>query len=352
MRLSLRSDILAVRYHNLVKLRADDFVLTFDVDSNALSHIGDTFDLADIAGPDWQELRTHLKTLNWLVLPHSPALLGTEKLSSVIEDVARGMATRPPKITLTADEALVIPDTVDDTDARRALRFFVGRLDWFRLKCYASLFNLPPGELQIWGDIPTDLLICDLLTLIADGIGPEPCTFRLSGCKWVATSGTGPGSLPPPRLVMEHAGDRLSAVEVAPTSTQRLLDLPGLELWMVTGQFALPNLRFTALPTDASGVPRWCVGTDSDRHTAGLKAVGEGVERFCLGNFAVAELFEATADSLGSRWLHPEAVANYSSSQRDRLGLKYFDESSVEWPRPIGPDVAPSSISFLPLYWM
>ena len=245
----------------------------------------------------------------------------------------------------------MIPESLSDASARAALRFFMSRLDWFRLKCYATMLHLAPQAIQIWGDTPSPPLVHRLLTLVADDAASSAHTWQLRDDTWARTSWDQPGSIPPPQPVTAHAGDRLSAVELERADIQTLLSPPDPVVWMATGQYALPNLKFASL-ADAGGVPRWCVGTDHDERTAGLKAVGEGVERFALGDFSVAELEHRSANSLEGDWLHPGLVAAYAPQQRVRLGLESFDTDAPEWwvrgDGPQGPAWLPAALVFCP----
>lgn len=350
MRLSLRSDVLVVRHRAGVTLRASDTTLRFSVADSATSTSQEWLDLADLAGADWRELRTHLQALNWLA-PTSRALpAGTASLVTVVRNLARDANMSPSGVVLTADEALAIPSSPDSGSGRVALRFFLSRLDWFRLKCYGSMLHLPPSELQLWGDVPAAPLVDDLRAVVEKCIGELPRSFQLRDGQWLPTSSARPGSLPSPDIKGEECGDRLTAVALNPSNILPVLAQP--QVWMATGEFALPNLSFTTHPSAPGGVPRWCVGTSPDRDTARLKAVGEGVERFCLGDFTVADLLTAPAESLEGKWLCPTTVVAYSSSQKARLGLTDFDEGAPEWwvrgEGPVGPTWLPAALVYCP----
>src|SRR5665213_3202089 len=349
--LSLRSDIMVTRYLDLVALRRGDTSIRFGVFPQKVNR-QETTNLCTLAGPDWRELEMELAELDWLAPPQPPLPELAISLFSALRSLAANEADLAGKVVLIANEALALPTSSQLEDWRQAMRFFLSRMDWYRLNCYSGLIQDVQIDLQIWGDLPSEAHVNRIVDLAVSDKESLPKVYQLVNGEWSSTSQGAPGEVPLSELSDRRQGDRLSIVEVVPDNVVSILNHERLQLWMATGQFALPNLRFGHPPIDQKGVPRWCIGTDEDIRKARLKAVGEGVERFCMGDFQVGELTRAAANSLQEPWLDPRSLAAYSDSQKERLGLDEFVEGTPEWwvqgEGPMGSVLLPAALVFCP----
>ena len=350
--LSLRRDILVVRDQDRMILRGDDLTIRFQLPVG-VAELQTTYDDPfGFSGSHRDELDSILNDQRWLAYPMEPLPQGAIPLASILTSLTGDGNLEIPRMVVTSSEALVFPTNYRQSDFRRTLRFFVSRIDWFRLSCYASLLFRPRTEYQVWGDEPESQVIRDLLLDVKERELETPVVYRLSGRTWERISQYSPGSIPKSSSPKGRIGDRMSVVEMDASNVDAILQWPKSTLWMATGQFALPNLRFAAQPSHAKSVPRWCIGVDMNCETAKLKAVAEGVERFALGNFSVNEMIRTSANLLDGPWLHPKEIAAYSGAQRLRRGLSLFDPNEPEWwvqgDGPAGRIWIPAALVFCP----
>ncbi len=329
--LALQSDVLVVAHEKQLHLRRGDGLITL-VDSDLTSLIP-ALTLHDLAvldhlrlqPEDRDRLLVELEALDWLRQgPEPDRAVHNDGLAAVMRKAPEENLRRLAQEGLTAttsEEALFIPTSCDPQRALRALRLFVARLDWFRLQAYAALHHLSSENIALAGDRPR--------VPFQPSATDSPVSYRLTDGKWRPTSDRH-WEEPPPTTAGSVEGRRLSAVTVPRSATRPILKVGNRVLWLATGEHALPNLRFAGTPSAVPRVPRWCIGVDWDRRRAETKAIGEGVERFNLGDVSSKEVILRPAQEL-ENYLDPRRIVAYGPHQHVRLGIKPFDPSHPEW---------------------
>jgi hypothetical protein len=285
------------------------------------------------------QLMPTLLRLGWLSDASPISTLPFTRLADFLTQVKRGNAEIARGLTaVTADEALIIPDGASNKARRVALRFFLSRIDSFRLKAYSALLGDEKNIFEIWGDYPEERswLSLDSTCQAAQALGaPEPVSVSLgrSGSRWQVTSSSTPGTAPSACSTQTSDTTRPDRLAVVGGLTHNFhqLEADGTGIWIATADYALPNLNFTTPPPDRRPIPRWSTGVDVDRGRASIKALAEGVERFAMGDPRMSDLRYCAAQSLEGQWLDPRAVARYGRAQRERLGLAEFLPSDPEW---------------------
>lgn len=302
-----------------------------------------------LAGPDADSLVEELKARGLLTqeppvgLEHPPPhpdseapSTGVLRLRSALELVRDGRPLPLPACVTTHDEILVLPRATPPHVLRRALRLFVSRLASPWSEAYGCVAasrpvvvsgdsprpgSLPEPEEASWPHAPVSVL----------ALHPTPHRTGLIEADGDGTAESG----------------RLAVAEVV--SGPRPSPLPSRVL--AVGTFAQSNLA--AGDPFGKPDPRWCKGVGSSAAEARVKCVGEGTERFVLGDVRSESLVASAAVDLEGPWLDPRSVVAYSAEQASRQGLVEFDPRAPEYwmrgVRGVGVDVwVPAALVYMP----
>jgi hypothetical protein len=262
------------------------------------------------------ELLSILSSLGWL--SESTPILNPST-QTLRDAICRALIPLlPPTIIVTAHEALILGHDDGPQGRSEALRRFISRLDWRRLKAYSGLTWRDSRELWVWGDFPSN----------DSTLGLDPS--MTAGGSFVVEHF--PAACGPGRTDSQSPGHPIKGrLDLVAEIYREAVEFDGRSYWLVTGTYAQPNLAFVPDPSSRRQDHRWCMGVSPELDSAVIKTRAEGVERYLMGDYSMADLVRAPASELTGSVLTPDQLLPYSHRQRQQYGVASFNALTPDW---------------------
>jgi ribosomal protein S12 methylthiotransferase accessory factor len=209
-----------------------------------------------------------------------PPARGSSLIAALLSLIETGEL---PGLVWTADEALVVPSGLDESQCRRLLRAFIAGIEPRERRVgygYAAHWRAP----TVWGDVPEE----ERLDAALEATDLPPSAIGVVGLDGSSLASLDPEELAAVGVERSH---RLGPI----TSTRRArLDFGPPELHLVSARMATPNLAHPEPPVvGLSGK-----GTGPSPEAAETIARGEAAERYAIGDVTGHRIVRASEAEL------------------------------------------------------